>query len=240
MTKAIFVVPDDKDTWTGSPKGGPSRHQALLWRVLVPAADRSRRRRNRNRRRSARRSSRGSGASSARWPPPPPRPRRSTPRRSPREDPMWLSSSASDSLASSTQCQASVTSNPWARHRPASYPLTKHLRLEGSEEHVVLPNGLVLLFTSGSLLLVDAPGFAALDGAAELGSIPAEVDPGSVKWRIEWTNLLDIQLASASVLRVIERGREVREVVCLSGTPQASQVKLIASRISAMCEPGTR
>ena len=88
--------------------------------------------------------------------------------------------------------------------------------------------------------LLDAPGFAALDGAAELGSIPAEVDPGSVKWRIEWTNLLDIQLASASVLRVIERGREVREVVCLSGTPQASQVKLIASRISAMCEPGTR
>ena len=121
-----------------------------------------------------------------------------------------------------------------------SSPLTKHLRLEGFEEHVVLPNGLVLLFTSGSLLLVDAPGFAALDGAAELGSIPAEVDPGSVKWRIEWTNLLDIQLASASVLRVIERGREVREVVCLSGTPQASQVKLIASRISAMCEPGTR
>ena len=119
-----------------------------------------------------------------------------------------------------------------------SSPLTKHLRLEGFEEHVVLPNGLVLLFTSGSLLLVDAPGFAALDGAAELGFIPAEVDPGSVKWRIEWTNLLDIQLASASVLRVIERGREVREVVCLSGTPQASQVKLIASRISAMCEHG--
>ena len=38
------------------------------------------------------------------------------------------------------------------------------------EEHFVLPDGQVILLTSQGLVLVAAPGFASLDGAAEIGA----------------------------------------------------------------------
>lgn len=40
----------------------------------------------------------------------------------------------------------------------------------GYEEHFVLPGDLVVLLTSRGLVLVAAPGFASLDGAAEIGA----------------------------------------------------------------------
>ena len=40
---------------------------------------------------------------------------------------------------------------------------------EAYEEHFVLPDDRVVLLTSCSILLVHAPGFAQLDGAAEIG-----------------------------------------------------------------------
>ena len=110
-------------------------------------------------------------------------------------------------------------------------PLTSNLRLEGYEEHAVLPNGLVLLFTTHSLLMIRAEGFAALDGAAELGTVPAEVEAGVVLWRVEWANMAEIKQASGNTLLVFERGTAPREIVCLPGTPQAPQIKMISDRI---------
>lgn len=53
---------------------------------------------------------------------------------------------------------------------PASCaPLCLLPQAEAYEEHFVLPDDRVVLLTSAGLLLVHAPGFAQLDGAAEIG-----------------------------------------------------------------------
>ena len=43
------------------------------------------------------------------------------------------------------------------------------LPAEAYEEHFVLPDDRVVLLTSAGICLVHAPGFAQLDGAAEIG-----------------------------------------------------------------------
>eukprot|EP00889_Picochlorum_renovo_P001720 jgi/Picre1/28750/NNA_004149.t1 len=74
-------------------------------------------------------------------------------------------------------------------------PLADNMPLESYEEHFVLPNGYVLLFTSSSILHIHSPYFAELDGAAEIGTLPAiEIPPGNIKWRIIWEDLLAMEL----------------------------------------------
>lgn len=69
--------------------------------------------------------------------------------------------------------------------------------MESYEEHFVLPNGYVALLTNRSLLLVIAPRFAQLDGAAEVGALrSADVPAGEVQWVIRWQDVLHLELTS--------------------------------------------
>lgn len=121
---------------------------------------------------------------------------------------------------------------------------------EGYEEHFVCPNHRVLLLTNRSIMLVTAPGFAELDGAAEVGQLGpfslSDVDPGDVEWRVRWTDVLAFELRwsargakNPDKLVVHRRGRPgfveleslARVISCYPNTPQASQVKLVAQNI---------
>ena len=129
-------------------------------------------------------------------------------------------------------------------------PSTQNTRLEDFEEHVVLPAGLVLVFTSVSVLLVDAPGFAAVVGAVERdGSLPNEVFPGTIRWRSTWNDVEHITLGAVEddvvVFHIVlhrhhdddhhptaSRPPTPVEIQCFS-TPQAREIVMIAKRIRA-------
>lgn len=69
------------------------------------------------------------------------------------------------------------------------------LAAEAYEEHFVLPDGRVLVLTSRGLMLVHAHGFAALDGAVEVGAaVPADVPPGQQIWFTAWDDVLAFEL----------------------------------------------
>jgi hypothetical protein len=121
---------------------------------------------------------------------------------------------------------------------------------EGYEEHFICPGHRVLLLTNISIMLVTAPGFAELDGAAEVGQLGpfslSDVAPGDVEWRVRWTDVLAFELRWSvrgakhpDKLVVHRRGRPgfVEEeslahvISCYPNTPQASQVKLVTQNI---------
>lgn len=131
-------------------------------------------------------------------------------------------------------------------------PVISNMPLESYEEHFVLPNGYVLLFTSSSILHIHSPYFAELDGAAEIGTLPAiEIPPGNIKWRILWEDLLAMELRwSDPTLQpdklIMHRRGNIqdntssdrnqtpelsRDILCFPKTPQASQIKFIASKL---------
>ncbi|KAL4527774.1 hypothetical protein Ndes2437A_g02912 [Nannochloris sp. 'desiccata'] len=99
--------------------------------------------------------------------------------------------------------------------------------LEAYEEHFVLPNDAVALLTNRSLLLVAAPGFAQLNGAAEIGAVSAaEVSAGEVLWVVRWEDVLALELRwSNNPGSTATSGRYPDQ------TPQASQVKLVAQKV---------
>jgi vacuolar protein sorting-associated protein 13A/C len=125
--------------------------------------------------------------------------------------------------------------------------------LEAYEEHFVLPNDAVALLTNRSLFLVAAPGFAQLNGAAEIGAVSAaEVVAGEVQWAVRWEDVLALELRWSShsdhtassgrypdrvvVHRrgtpgVVEVTPLARLLACYPETPQASQVKLVAQKV---------
>lgn len=126
--------------------------------------------------------------------------------------------------------------------------------LESYEEHFVLPNDCVLLFTDHRIIHTFAPGFAQFNGAAEIGTLPAvEIPPGKITWAVSWADTLYIELRWSSTKGqpdqvIIHRkgnlsysaggGKGVNEalayeVQCFSNTPQASQVKFVAAQIIA-------
>ena len=97
----------------------------------------------------------------------------------------------------------------------------------------MLPEGLVLVFTSASMLLIDAPGFAAAVGAVERdGLLPKEeVAPGTIRWRITWHGVENITLDDDVVVIRPKVSSPPLEVRCFPGTPQAREVLLIAKKI---------
>lgn len=129
--------------------------------------------------------------------------------------------------------------------------------LESYEEHFVLPNERVLLFTRHSMLHIFAPGFAQLAGAAEIGSLPAiEIPAGKIEWCLLWTDLLSLELkwkdASLHPDRLVVHRKGLStaatgrtssksitneslyfDIQCFPKTPQASQIKFIASNLVA-------
>ena len=135
--------------------------------------------------------------------------------------------------------------------------LTDNSRLENYEEHFVLPKNFVLLFTNVSILLTHSPTFVEMDGAAEIGSLPAiEVPGGEIKWRILLEDILafelrwsdpdsqperliihrkDIQQPSTILSPLMKRHMSslslALEIQCFDRTPQASQIKFVASKI---------
>ena len=113
-------------------------------------------------------------------------------------------------------------------------PRTQNTRLEDFEEQVVLPDGLVLVFTSASMLLVDAPGFAAVVGAVERdGLVPNEVAPGTILWRITWNGVENITLEDGDSVIVHPKASPPLDSRCFSGTPQAREIVMIADKIRA-------
>lgn len=129
--------------------------------------------------------------------------------------------------------------------------------VESYEEHFVLPNERVLLFTRHKMFHVLAPGFAQLAGAAEIGSLPAiEIPAGKVEWCLPWVDLLSLELKwrdeslHPDRLVVHRKGQSLAsprktssksltseplyfDIQCFPKTPQASQIKFIASNIVA-------
>jgi hypothetical protein len=118
--------------------------------------------------------------------------------------------------------------------------------VESYEEHFVLPRDGVALLTSRALLLVAAPGFAALDGAAEVGEpAPAEVPPGRLQWAVPWEDVLALELRWGAPGKYPDRvvvhrkgaaggggGAPAAHLLqCFPGTPQASQVKAVAGKV---------
>jgi hypothetical protein len=66
---------------------------------------------------------------------------------------------------------------------------------ETYEEHFVLPDDVVAVLTTRNLLAIKAPGFARLEGAAEIGMLTvAEVGGGSIMWRVAWDDVLAMEL----------------------------------------------
>ncbi len=128
-------------------------------------------------------------------------------------------------------------------------------RLESYEEHFVLPDGFVLIFTNMSMIHVYSPDFAVMDGAAEIGSLSAiEIPSGTIKWRIFWWDLLAMEIrwsdprldpdrlvihrkgnerqGSRDIsLREIKDAALAQEIFCFPKTPQASQIKFVANKI---------
>jgi vacuolar protein sorting-associated protein 13A/C len=117
---------------------------------------------------------------------------------------------------------------------------------ESYEEHFVLPDGRVALLTNAGLLLVHAPGFAQLDGAAEIGAIAvSDVAPGQLQWSVRWDDVLAFELRFSREghypdrLVVHRKGTPgwqeeeslAHQVKCFEGTPQASQIKLVAEKV---------
>ena len=125
---------------------------------------------------------------------------------------------------------------------------------EAYEEHFVLPNECAAILTNRSLIVVHAPGFAQLNGAAEIGAVSAaEVGPGELQFVVRWKDVLSLELrwsgnqtASSSTAgqypdRVVihrkgtpgfvEATPLARLLRCFPGTPQASQVKLVAQKV---------
>lgn len=98
---------------------------------------------------------------------------------------VWLQCRASSGPhALCTRCgqrsQPSAVPAPYAGPalRPTRQPCSP--RAEAYEEHFVLPDERVLLLTSAGILLLHAPGFAQLDGAAEIGGRD-RVGPGGAE-----------------------------------------------------------
>ncbi|KAL4443584.1 hypothetical protein ABPG75_011321 [Micractinium tetrahymenae] len=117
---------------------------------------------------------------------------------------------------------------------------------EAYEEHFVLPDDRVLLLTSAGILLVHAPGFAQLDGAAEIGAINvSDVAPGIIQWGVRWDDVLTFELRWSRELHYPDRlivhrkgtpGWQEEEslahqVKCFETTPQASQIKVVAQKV---------
>lgn len=118
--------------------------------------------------------------------------------------------------------------------------------LECYEEHFVLPGDAVAILTNRSLLLVFAPGFATLDGAAEVGALATvDVPAGRLQWRVSWSDLLAMELRWSSAGkypdRIVVHRRGLPGVTesqplanlisCFPDTPQASQIKLVAGKV---------
>lgn len=123
---------------------------------------------------------------------------------------------------------------------------------EAYEEHFVLPDDNVLLFTNRGLILINSPGFTLLDGAAEIGALDAcDVAPGVILWTVRWDDVLAFELRFTSSDTSKERypdrlvvhrkgtfgrGNEdlstlAHAIRCFPNTPQAVQAKLVAQKI---------
>ncbi|KAL4447306.1 hypothetical protein ABPG77_007339, partial [Micractinium sp. CCAP 211/92] len=117
---------------------------------------------------------------------------------------------------------------------------------EAYEEHFVLPDDRVLLLTSAGVLLVHAPGFAQLDGAAEIGAINVgDVAPGTIQWGVRWDDVLTFELRWSRELHYPDRlivhrkgtpGWQEEEslahqIKCFENTPQASQINMVANKV---------
>lgn len=60
----------------------------------------------------------------------------------------------------------------------------------------MLPNERVLIVTNRRVMLIKAPGFAQLEYEALSGNLLVvdDVPPGSIKWELEWMNVLTAEL----------------------------------------------
>lgn len=116
------------------------------------------------------------------------------------------------------------------------------------EEHMVLPLDQIAVLTNHRVLLMISPGFSQLEGAAEMGLLTtATVPPGKIMWAIRWDDVLAFELRwspgspSKYPDKVVIHRRGIPGVpdqeplaymlMCFSDTPQASQLKLVASRV---------
>ncbi|KDD71181.1 hypothetical protein H632_c5627p0, partial [Helicosporidium sp. ATCC 50920] len=104
----------------------------------------------------------------------------------------------------------------------------------------------VAVLTNRGVLLIRAPGFAALDGAAEVGAIAvSEVAPGELRWAVAWEDVLALELrwgrGAVQPDRVVvhRKGRPggeeaeslAHQFLTFPGTPQATQIALVARRV---------
>jgi hypothetical protein len=123
---------------------------------------------------------------------------------------------------------------------------------ESYVEHFVLPHDVVCILTSQHIMLVHAPGFATLEGAAEVGALALapDVPPCNVQWAIMWEDLLSLELrwsdggmTHPDRLVVHRKGCPGSNngpplaflISCFSETPQASQIKLVATAVLRKC-----
>ncbi|KAK9834254.1 hypothetical protein WJX81_000411 [Elliptochloris bilobata] len=122
---------------------------------------------------------------------------------------------------------------------------------EAYEEHFLLPDDRVALLTSHRLLLVLAPGFAAVHAAAAAGATHGseeDVPAGQIRWAIEWRDLLALELRwthrelphpdRLTVHRKGSPGEEedeplAHELRCFPNSPQAEQLRAVALTVAA-------
>lgn len=132
---------------------------------------------------------------------------------------------------------------------------------EAYEEHFVLPDDVVAVLTTRNLLAIKAPGFARLEGAAEIGMLTvADVGAGTIVWRVTWDDVLAMELrwggeerypdrivihrkgarrtsSTTSSRANLAQGTSSRSLPlavmlqCFPGTPQASQLKIVAEKV---------
>lgn len=152
----------------------------------------------------------------------------------------------------STLLQATLLAFPQVAATEATRRAPGDPIAEAYEEHFVLPNECAAILTNRSLIVVHAPGFAQLNGAAEIGAVSAaEVGPGELQFVVRWKDVLALELrwsghstsgaADQYPDRVVvhrkgtpgftEATPLARLLRCFPGTPQASQVKLVAQKV---------
>jgi len=122
------------------------------------------------------------------------------------------------------------------------------VQMEAYEEHFVVPSECVVLLSNCSIMSIFAPGFAQLDGAAEIGALTSSqgISAGKIIWRVKWEDLLALELRWSVVggrypdrIVVHRRGTpgSIEEeplahlISCFPDTPQASQIKIIADKV---------
>ncbi|GAB4822342.1 hypothetical protein N2152v2_009388 [Parachlorella kessleri] len=123
----------------------------------------------------------------------------------------------------------------------------RHEPTEAYEQHFVLVEDRVVILTSRGIMLVVAPNFAVLDGAAEIGEELRVVDvpPGTREWCVPWGDLLTLELRwtsddpNADRLIVHRKGKPgvqeteslAHQLKCFPKTGQAAQIKLVTQKV---------